>query len=75
MRYRPRRSRYDELVVRAALVVALAGCSYATMQKPEGSRPVCTESTWRPVLDIVVALASPYLMYRIVKAADDGPQP
>jgi hypothetical protein len=60
-------------VVKAVVVlvaVGLGGCSFATMRTPHGSPPECTESTAAPVVDVLVAVASPFVAYAMLDNAD-----
>jgi hypothetical protein len=55
-------------VVKAVVLVAVmvGGCSFATMHSPHGSPPECTESSLAPIVDIGVAIASPFLVYALL---------
>lgn len=60
-------------MVKAAVVfvaVALGGCSFATMRAPHGSPPECSESSAAPVVDVLVAVASPFVAYAMLDNAD-----
>jgi hypothetical protein len=52
------------------VAVALGGCSFATMRAPHGSPPECTESSVAPVVDVLVAVASPFVAYALLDNAD-----
>jgi hypothetical protein len=52
------------------VLVALGGCSIATTRAPEGSPPECTESRAAPVVDLLVAVASPFVAYAVLDHHD-----
>jgi hypothetical protein len=56
------------VVVLAA--VALGGCSIVTTRAPEGSPPECTASRAAPVVDVLVAVASPFVAYALIDHHD-----
>ena len=57
-------------MVKAVVLVSvlIGGCSFATMHSPHGSPPECTEETTAPVVDVLVAVASPFLAYALLSA-------
>ena len=57
------------------VAVALGGCSFATMRAPHGSPPECTESSVAPVVDVLVAVASPFIAYAMLENADMNTDP
>jgi hypothetical protein len=61
-------------VVKAVVALALAGCSFTTMQTPHGSPPECTESTAAPIVDALLAVASPFVVYWAVSSNHDSQQ-
>jgi hypothetical protein len=66
----PARLRYDGGVRRLIALMALGGCSFATMQTPHGSPPECTETQGAPIADLALTIASPFLIYAAVRAND-----
>ena len=54
-------------------LLAIGGCSFATMRAPRGAPPECTESSAAPLIDIAVAVASPFVAYELLKS-DGFPQ-
>jgi hypothetical protein len=66
----PARVRYDGDVRRLIALMALGGCSFATMQTPHGSPPECTETQGAPIADLALTIASPFLIYAAVRAND-----
>jgi hypothetical protein len=58
-----------------ALTLALAGCSFVTMHGPHGSPPQCTQSKVVPLADLVVAIASPFVVYSTVHGETDSQPP
>ena len=66
--------RYDGSVTKVGLcLVALAGCSFATMQSPHGSPPECETSQGAPAFDTLLAIASPFLVYWAVSSSTSQP--
>lgn len=63
-------------IMKAVLALALAGCSFVTMHGPHGSPPRCTQSRVVPLADLVVAVASPFVVYSRVHGElnSDPPQ-
>jgi hypothetical protein len=62
--------------VRSVVVLlAVGGCSFATMHAPHGSPPECTESSAAPVLDVLVAVASPFVAYAILDSQNQDNDP
>src|SRR3954467_13598028 len=53
------------VAVAATGTVGGGGCSFATMHSPHGSPPECSESVAAPVVDIAVAIASPFILYAV----------
>ncbi len=51
-------------------LLALGGCSFATVQGPHGSPPECEESQGAPLFDLAVAVATPFLTYWAVSSSD-----
>lgn len=56
-------------------LVAVAGCSFATMRSPHGSPPECVDTQAAPFVDIVVAVASPFVAYAILRSSDNSMNP
>jgi hypothetical protein len=52
------------------VALALGGCSFATMRTPHGAPPECTDSSAAPLLDVAIAVASPFVAYAMLDNAD-----
>lgn len=61
------RLRYSDPMVKAVLALALSGCSFVTMRSPHGTPPACEQSRVVPLADVLVAVASPFLVYSSVR--------
>lgn len=46
----------------------LGACSFATMRNPRGAPPECTDSRSAPIVDIAIAVASPFVAYAILSS-------
>jgi hypothetical protein len=60
-----------ELPVTMLAMLAMAGCSFAMVKSTHGSPPECTESIEVPVIDTLIAIAAPFVVYWVVKSGDD----
>lgn len=59
------------------MLVAVAGCSFATMRSPHGTPPECVDKQAAPFVDALITVASPFVAYAVLAAegfpnTDDG---
>jgi hypothetical protein len=55
--------------VRWIALLALSGCSFATVHGPHGSPPQCEESQAAPLVDLALTIAAPFVTYWAVSSS------
>jgi hypothetical protein len=53
------------------VLLMVGGCSFATMRSPHGpGQPECEDGYVYPVIDVVAAIAAPFVVYQLAKQSN-----